>query len=488
VHALDRHAALAHCGGAGGIGMPEAIAEVLELQANETWTSRGTAFAVSRGLALTAFHVIGDRMQGIVRDRRLQLHFPNGYTCGAKYDDGDGRLDFALLALESPLPEDFRPIALTDAARETDGFVSQGFPPLAGVDGLTIGGTIRNLQATIFGGVPAIQLFSHEGGAEMPLGGMSGAPVLVGSGAERAAIGLIRWNPTRTNAPTLSLGGTLFACPVQAVIEQRPELREGLVRVAKPLPPVVLHNLPFAPNPLFTGREAELETLRRGLQQGGTMAVTQTVAVHGLGGVGKTQLAVQYAWNHLREFDAVLWVRGDSPEALEVSLASLASILRLPEAKEREQAVQTQAVLDWLREHEHWLLIADNADSEVAVRAVRERLPPSLLGAVLVTSRLTRWPVNMPQLLPLDLFSAESAVHYLLARVSERQHEAGDETAARNLAEELGRLPLALEQAAAFLIEVRWGFDQYREQLREARPELLSYGTEGAHRLSQVDY
>jgi hypothetical protein len=191
--------------------MPEAIAEILELQANGKWIFCGTAFAVSRRLTLTAFHVIGDRIQSKVRNGPFQLRFAGGYTGGAKYDDGDGRLDFALLSLDSPLPEEFQLVSLTSEAQEADGFVSRGFPPLQGLDILTIGGTIRNLEATIFGGVPAIQLFSHEAGAEMPLGGMSGAPVLVGSGAKQAAIGLIRWNPTRPNDPTLSTGGTLFA-------------------------------------------------------------------------------------------------------------------------------------------------------------------------------------------------------------------------------------------------------------------------------------
>ena len=56
----------------------------------------------------------------------------------------------------------------------------------------------------------------------------------------------------------------------------------------------------------------------------------------------------------------------------------------------------------------------------------------------------------------------DAATHYLLDRVTKRRHDAGDETAARKLAEELGYLPLALEQAAAFIIELRWSFDQYR--------------------------
>ena len=464
-----------------GHRMPEAIAKLLERQADGKWISRGTAFAVSPQLALTAFHVIGNRLQGEARDGPFELHFPGGHSCEAKFQDGDSRLDFALLSMMSRLPEDLQPIGLTGEAHEADGFVSRGFPPLQNVDTLTIAGTVRNPQGTIFNGVPAIQLFSHEAAAEMPLGGMSGAPVLVGSSGKQAAIGLIRWNPTRPNDPTLSLGGTLFACPMEAIADRKPELRAGFVRVITPLPPVVLQNLPFAPNPLFTGRDTELEALRQGLQQRGTMAVTQTVAVHGLGGVGKTQLAVQYAWNHLREFDAVLWARADSSEALEADLAALAFVLRLPEAKQREQAVQSKAALNWLAEHERWLLIIDNADTEATARAVGQLLLPSLPGAVLITSRLSRWPINVSQL-PLDLFSAEQAARYLLARVSEQRHEAGNEEQARKLAEELGYLPLALEQAGSFIVELKWTFERYQAAFREARPELLNYQAEGGTR------
>jgi tetratricopeptide (TPR) repeat protein len=241
------------------------------------------------------------------------------------------------------------------------------------------------------------------------------------------------------------------------------------------------HNLPFVPNPAFTGREAELERLGERLQKSGEVAVSQTVALHGLGGVGKTQLAIEYAWKHLGGYEAVLWVKAESPQTLDASLARIAGVLGLPESSAKEQGVQTDAVLGWLKGRDRWLLIADNADTNEAARALRDRLGPNLGGHVLVTSRLGRWPINIVHL-PLEVLLPDDAAHYLQHRVAKEGQHAGDETAARRLAEELGFLPLALEQAAAFIIEVHWSFDKYCEHFSKARPELLSYEVEGATR------
>jgi len=271
----------------------------------------------------------------------------------------------------------------------------------------------------------------------------------------------------------------------------KPATRPPNPATQKPALPVVgrrtIHNLPFRPNPLFTGREAELEALSRGLQQAGATAVMQMVAVHGLGGVGKTQLAVEYAWKHLADYEAVFWVKADKAAALDVSLAALAlaPVLGLPEALEPEQAVQTMAVLDWLSNHQRWLLIADNADTDGAKTAVLERLSPSLTGHVLITSRISDWPVNIREI-RLDPLSPDEATRYLLDRVARRDHNAGTQAAAGLLAQELGNLPIALEQAASFIVEVRWSFDKYRQQLRESRPELLSVAKTWSITLNQL--
>jgi hypothetical protein len=123
----------------------------------------------------------------------------------------------------------------------------------------------------------------------------------------------------------------------------------GPRRLDPPVSPRTTHNLPFAPNPAFTGREADLERLGEFLQKRDEAILTQAVVLHGLGGVGKTQLAIEYAWKHLGGYEAVLWVRADSPQTLDASLAGLAGVLGLPEVSVKEQDVQTDAVLRWLK-------------------------------------------------------------------------------------------------------------------------------------------
>jgi hypothetical protein len=181
----------------------------------------------------------------------------------------------------------------------------------------------------------------------------------------------------------------------------------------------------------------------------------------------------------LDDYDAVLWVKADNQEVLNRGLAELAFVLRLSEAGEGEQ-MQINAVLNWLFEHERWLLIAGDAETDEAVSALFGRLSLSLPGKLLVTSRISNWPVEYQELeiLPLSL---DAATDYLLKRVP-KEYNAGDESAARLLADELGNLPLALEQAASFIIEAHWRFDTYREQLGKVLPQLLSYDVEGAIR------
>jgi tetratricopeptide (TPR) repeat protein len=239
------------------------------------------------------------------------------------------------------------------------------------------------------------------------------------------------------------------------------------------LPPV--WNVPHRRNPLFTGRERALAILAEQLGQGTATAVTQ--AIQGGGGVGKTALATEYAYRHRSEFDAVWWVRAQEPATLVSDYAALAAAQGLPEAAQADQQLGALAARRWLDTNERWLLVLDNAEGPHAgtgLPAPLERLvdliPPVLHGQVLVTSRDAAWE-DLAELAELDVLDLPDAVRFLLERTGTT-----DTPVAGEVAELLGYLPLALEQAGAYVREARISLAAYRDRLRQFPALTLARG------------
>ena len=239
-------------------------------------------------------------------------------------------------------------------------------------------------------------------------------------------------------------------------------------------------NLPYPSlNELFKGREQMLADLHTRLSSAPANAASAIVgkALHGLGGVGKTRLAVEYAWRHLDDYAALLLVDADDPETLQRNLAALCApaLLDLPEHQVTEEAAQISAVLAWLQRNPGWLLIVDNVDTEAAAQAVEALLPQLPGGHVLITSRLSNWSGGV-EALPLDVLQEPAAVDFLLARTdARRRKEADDAAQARTLVGELGGLALALEQAGAYIAQRRLTLAGYLVEWRGQRDKVLAW-------------
>lgn len=217
------------------------------------------------------------------------------------------------------------------------------------------------------------------------------------------------------------------------------------------------------PDPIahFVGREDELAELGVLLLRSGR------VGVHGLGGTGKTQLVLRFLHEHRAAYrDGVFWLRARRESSLVADLASLAWRLRLPERELHEQERQIDAVLGWLRGHGRWALVLDDLEPEV-VEEVARWLPPGLPGHVIATSRTPECAVRL-ELPPLPL---EAACKFLLLRTGE-----ADEAAAGEVALSLGCLPLALEQAAAFVEASGRDLPGYAALLRTRLIDLMAEG------------
>jgi tetratricopeptide (TPR) repeat protein len=240
-------------------------------------------------------------------------------------------------------------------------------------------------------------------------------------------------------------------------------------------------NVPPSRNPTFTGRDGELAALRRELTSGLPNHCFQ--AVSGLGGIGKTQLALEYAYRFASEYDVVWWLRAEEPAQLAADFNDLAAALRVRARADQDQRVSIEAAKKWLSQHGGWLLVFDSAREPAHVAPYLTMGPqaapnPGLLrspspagtGHVIITSRHASWRgVAMP--LALRGLDRRDAVAFLLDRSG-----ATDDGSAYLLAEALGDLPLALAQAGAYMEESGSPIGQYLDLFEKRQRELLRRG------------
>jgi tetratricopeptide (TPR) repeat protein len=228
-------------------------------------------------------------------------------------------------------------------------------------------------------------------------------------------------------------------------------------------------NVPIPRNPFFTGREGVLADVEKELHAGGLVALT------GMGGVGKTQIAAHFAHEHRNEYSAVLWVSAASQATLVSDLAAIAGLLNLPQKDERDQALAVAAAKRWLEANGGWLLVLDN-DSDLAT--VHQFMPRAGKGHVLLTTQAQA--TGDIQAIPVWDMLPEDGALLLLRRAKiikpdaplTAATDAARDTAMR-ISAELGGLPLALDQAGAYIEETGCGLASYLDLYRERRAELL---------------
>ena len=206
-----------------------------------------------------------------------------------------------------------------------------------------------------------------------------------------------------------------------------------------------------------------MESLRETLTAGQAAALTQ--AITGLGGVGKTQLALEYAYCYAPAYRAVWWIRSEEPGTLAADYAGLAGELDLPERDETDQTVIVAAVRRWLEQHSDWLLVFDNAGEP---DFLRDYCPQGANGHILITSRNPAWR-GVVKPLSVQVFDRPESVAFLLKRTGQT-----DEDGAKRLAEVLGDLPLALEQAGAYMDATGRSLGDYLDLYRARQLEVLN--------------
>jgi class 3 adenylate cyclase len=220
-------------------------------------------------------------------------------------------------------------------------------------------------------------------------------------------------------------------------------------------------NVP-ARNRYFTGREDVLTELRRRLRAGEATLVVQ--ALYGLGGIGKTQLALEYAHRFAAGYDIVWWIDAEQTVLIPDQLATLAGRLGLPPGPTVADTVSR--LLAELRGRKRWLLIFDNAEQPGDIADYQ----PGGSGHVLITSRHPAWGA-LGGRLEIDVLTRSETIALLRARIPHL-----DEDLADKLASELGDLPLAAAQAAAYLEQTDLPPEDYLRRFGTRRATLLARG------------
>jgi tetratricopeptide (TPR) repeat protein len=236
-----------------------------------------------------------------------------------------------------------------------------------------------------------------------------------------------------------------------------------------------LWNLPAQRNPFFTGRETILTRLEQAFTANTTTA-RQPHAISGLGGVGKTQTALEYAYRSHSRYQAVLWANASSQTTLLADVVAIAALLNLPEKEATDQQLTLHAVTHWLRTTADWLLILDNADDLAMVRPL---LPLAASGHILLTTRAQALG-GMAHRIEIEEMPPDEGALFLLRRAELLAADAAldaasaaDRVTAQAISQALDGLPLALDQAAAYLEETGSSLSDYLNLYRTQRLALL---------------
>jgi tetratricopeptide (TPR) repeat protein len=221
-------------------------------------------------------------------------------------------------------------------------------------------------------------------------------------------------------------------------------------------------NLPLR-NRNFTGREDLLADLKRRLAGGATTAVLPE-ALHGMGGVGKSQIAIEYVYRNSKDYQLIWWIPAEQTNSIVQSLIELGEQMGLQAGADRSAVPAVLEALRVGRPYSNWLLVFDNAENP---GEVRKFFPNDGPGRVMVTSRNSQWS-TMASSLEVHVFSRSESIALIKRRSPQIPQEAAD-----SLAEALGDLPLAVEQAAVWLAETGMPAHQYLELFETKCAELL---------------
>ena len=241
--------------------------------------------------------------------------------------------------------------------------------------------------------------------------------------------------------------------------------------------------VPFDKNERFIGRKKLLQTLHQMLCEEVESAWNHRVALHGMGGVGKTQVAIEYIYTNRKNYDRIYWIRADNQASILSGFQDIAvrtQCLSSLSIQNPDQKLVASLVLGWLRRQKNWLIVLDNLDD---ITIVQDYLPER--GPDKHTLISTRNPDahGIPARgLEIPILELNESIEMLcnLAEMDQETHQ----LSAKEVVKELQYLPLAIDQAASYVRSVTNDFTAFLIDYRLRRPELHKWVPQGNRQYS----
>ncbi|WP_194757867.1 tetratricopeptide repeat protein [Priestia megaterium] len=220
-------------------------------------------------------------------------------------------------------------------------------------------------------------------------------------------------------------------------------------------------NIPYLRNINFVGRREFLKNIKSELQS------NRIVALCGMWGVGKTQLATEFAYLYREEYDVIFWVRAESPATIINDYQNFAKRMGLTYSVDQDHNELIHTIQRWFQVNKNWLLILDNCNE---INEIQGYLPNTQKDKIIITSRNPDWDY-IAKVFEINVLEREESKALLCRSTIHLDNESIGE-----LCELLGDLPLAVEQAGAYIKENRISVKAYIERFKKYRVELLKRG------------